>query len=682
MGVTSEDLRMGDPPKLGAATLGSKPSDSHETESRQSRRWLPLVLSTGAYLVLSVAVWSNVWRSHPASVTTCGCGDPSFFVWFIKWPVYAITHGLNPLYSTAEHYPLGINLLATGGLGVGIVLSPITWLFGSVATLNVALTLAPVVSALAMFVLLRRWTTWAPAAFVGGLFYGFSPFMLGVLAPAWLSIGIAAGPPLIILCLDELIIRQRRRPVVIGILLGLLIAAQFIVGTEVLLITTIMGALGVGILVIYTAWRRPEVLKSHRNHALIGALSGAVTAAVLLVYPVWFAIDGPAHFTGLVWPGKQYAFQRSRRTEIVNFLLPGAVTHSSSVRAHHYIGAGYQGPVLSAQYFGFGILIVLVGGFILWRRDRRMWLFGVVGVVATAFSLGAVRPLVMPWQLLENLPVVDNIIPFRFVFVTYLAVAVLLGLIVDHTYVSVNRYRATNPDPTDGRQGQKLSRPLPRWAGAVAGIVVAGVAIVPPAAYSLQTLPFTTQPLDVPAWFQTVALHLKGHQVLLVVPPSGELTESAMLWQATDNMAYSVVGEGGPGGILQRAGREASGESVIQAAATARRPKLKPGDIGAVRQALDEWGVTMVVIPDQADLPFYDQMTSVTKPSALITAATGQRPSYRDGVWVWTGVHGVPPTAYPTAAQVSACTKGLASHGSLAVVTATKCVVNVTRRER
>ena len=33
-----------------------------------------------------------------------------------------------------------------------------------------------------MFVLLRRWVSWAPAAFFGGLVYGFSPFMVTELA--------------------------------------------------------------------------------------------------------------------------------------------------------------------------------------------------------------------------------------------------------------------------------------------------------------------------------------------------------------------------------------------------------------------------------------------------------------------------------------------------------------------
>ena len=75
-------------------------------------------------------------------------------------------------------YPHGVNLLAnTSSVAIGVALAPITWIFGPIATFNVALFLSPVLSALAMFILVRRWVTWMPAAFVAGLLYGFSPFV-------------------------------------------------------------------------------------------------------------------------------------------------------------------------------------------------------------------------------------------------------------------------------------------------------------------------------------------------------------------------------------------------------------------------------------------------------------------------------------------------------------------------
>ena len=123
-------------------------------------------------------------------------------------------------------------------------------MFEPVAGLNVGLALAPVLSALFTFVLIRRWVSWMPAAFVGGLFYGFSPFIIVNLTNAYLMTAMVAIPPLIVLCLDDLFFRQRRRPIVIGVFLGLLVALQFFIGTEVLIIMAISAVLGIAVLVV------------------------------------------------------------------------------------------------------------------------------------------------------------------------------------------------------------------------------------------------------------------------------------------------------------------------------------------------------------------------------------------------------------------------------------------------
>jgi hypothetical protein len=248
--------------------------------SHAMRTWLAVGLG---YLLVSVALWWDVWSRHPASTTTCGCGDNSLFTWFLAWPAFAISHGLDPLHSTAMGYPGGANLLSTTSqLGIGTILAPITWLFGPIAALNVALTLAPVLSGLAMFGLLRRWVAWTPAAVAAGLFYGFSPFIVTSLSGAYLNIGMAVVPPLIVACLDELLITQRRSPLRTGIALGLLVALQFFIGTEVLVIVATVGLIGILVVIVYAALRHPDTLRERSGHAITGLLIGGATAIVLL----------------------------------------------------------------------------------------------------------------------------------------------------------------------------------------------------------------------------------------------------------------------------------------------------------------------------------------------------------------------------------------------------------------
>ncbi len=130
--------------------------------------WRGLGLSGLVYLVLALVLWWGVWSTDPTTTTTCGCGDAARFLWFFEWPAFALTHGHSVLYSQWLFHPTGINLLDdTSVLALGIVLTPVTWLWGPVAAMNVALTLAPALSALSMFALVRRWVGVA-AGRVGG----------------------------------------------------------------------------------------------------------------------------------------------------------------------------------------------------------------------------------------------------------------------------------------------------------------------------------------------------------------------------------------------------------------------------------------------------------------------------------------------------------------------------------
>ena len=82
--------------------------------------------------------------------------------------------------------------------------------------------------------LLLRWTTWWPAAFLAGLFYGFSPFVLENLTLEHVEFATLVVPPLLFLCLDELLVRQRGRSWLWGLAVAGLCTVQFFVSSEVL----------------------------------------------------------------------------------------------------------------------------------------------------------------------------------------------------------------------------------------------------------------------------------------------------------------------------------------------------------------------------------------------------------------------------------------------------------------
>jgi hypothetical protein len=629
-----------------------------------ARPWRSIFYAGVGYSILSLIVWSGIWTTHPTSVTTCGCGDSSLVTWFLAWPAYALTHGLNPFFSTFANHPQGVNLLANASsTPIGVLFAPITWLFGPVASLNVALTLSPVLSALATFILVRRWVRWAPAAFVAGLLYGFSPLLIVSLSNVWLMVGVAPVPPLVILFLDELLFRQRRSPVKVGVGLGLLVFLQFFLGTELLLITAISVAIGLVFILTFAAWREKEALKRHWRHAVVGLTWGAGTSVVLLAYPAWFALAGPEHLSGQIWGGFRFL---QWNTNLRDFFIP-APGNAAAVASRHLTG-GYQGPFLSNQYVGLGLALVLVLGVIIWRKDRRLWLFGAVGFCTLVISLGSGNTnTLLPWRVFSNEPLLQNIWPTRFLIATYLVMAIMLGLIVDHVRESVRR-RSASAVPGKDRSQNRAS---------IAALGVAALALLPIAIYLVQGLPVSTRAVTLPKFFQHPS-SLERNDVLLVFPPPNSGFEAAMTWQAVDGMRFSIFGVGGPAGAFARLPIEMRAGALVIANVAYPYPApipITPTSIEEVRQALIAGGVTKVVVPNDSQLPRYDQIASMTEANALIAATTGRAPSYEKGAWVWNRVSRPAGASTPTTSQFSRCMVGLSPTGVRATQIAVSCVL-------
>jgi len=585
-----------------------------------------------AYLILSVLLWWHVWSTHPTSVTTCGCDDPALFLWFLEWPAYAIAHGHNPFYSTALFHPGGIDLLSnTSVLGIGVPLAPVTWLFGPVATLNVASTLTPALSALSMCWLLRRWVSWWPAAFTGGLLYGFSPFVFDNLASAHLMTAALVLPPLMVACLDDLLIRRRHRPVVTGAALGLLLVLQFFVGTEVLVMIVLTAIVGLVLVVVYAAVFEREAFLARAPGSLVGLATAGGVSVVLLAYPAWVALAGPAHLSGLVWPS----------------ITPGSGGLTASDLYHLSYGspslvrllAGYQGPGLpDAGYLGLGTLAVVVVGLAVWHRDRRLWFFTALGLSVVVLALGR-QSYWTPWRILARVPVLENAVPGRLMAMVTLCAAILVAVVVDRTRTAVAALGG-------------------RAVGALAAAAVVAVAIVPMAAAERGNVPFTTRAVVSPPWFDGPARRLPAHHVVYAFPPPAA-GGAALAWQAVDGFRFALATGAGPGSIARRAGPERAAQMLLTAGATplGSPPPLGPSAIASIRRALRGWGVTEVVVAPPASLtaPFGRPSSSAWALAAM-TAAVGRPPSMVHGAWVCSGVD-VPQASLPvTAAAFARCT--------------------------
>ncbi len=197
-------------------------------------------LALALFLALALAALRpGLFTGHDTIVGNTG--DPSIFIWSLQWVPLALSHHLNPLLTDYLHYPSGANLMwNTSILFPALVLTPVTDLFGPIVSYNVLAVLGMSLSGWCAFLAVRRYSRrWVSAA-VGGLLYEFSPFLV-VQINGHAHLFVAVFPPLLVLLADEILVRQRHRAWLIGVLLGVAAAAQLLTGTELLAISVLMA---------------------------------------------------------------------------------------------------------------------------------------------------------------------------------------------------------------------------------------------------------------------------------------------------------------------------------------------------------------------------------------------------------------------------------------------------------
>ncbi len=257
-------------------------------------------LAVLSYFAVAALIWWHMWAlgiGH--SVASAGYGDPDQDVWFLAWVPHALGNGLNPFYSTAMFAPKGINLVInTSILLPAFVMSPVTVLFGPIVSFNVAAMLAPAADAAALFIVLKRWAPFVGGRWLAGLFYGFSPFVLNDMSAGHLHMTVLVLPPIALALFDDLLIREKGNPVSKGALFGLVFAAQFLTGQEVLAMMMMLAACAVVLLAI----RYPRLARQRWRRATVGLGCAAIVFVVLLAYPIYLLLAGPGRFTGSDFP--------------------------------------------------------------------------------------------------------------------------------------------------------------------------------------------------------------------------------------------------------------------------------------------------------------------------------------------------------------------------------------------
>jgi hypothetical protein len=480
--------------------------------------------SVAVYAIVAVACYWPLWWRGPSTHTILG-GDQFETTWYLAWVPYALVHGHDPFFSNFQNYPYGVNLLAnTSCTLLGLLATPITLLFGATASYATLLTLAMVTSATSVYFVARHFTTWRPAAFAAGLLYGFSPYVIAQ-GEGHLHLTFIPLPPLILFVLYRLMTGGFARPNRAGVVLGLLVTAQFFISSEILADTAVIAGLGI-LIGAAVSWRRLHAIAA--RVAVPSAVAIGV-AGTLLAYPVWFAFRGPQHIVGPV----QLAGQAYRADafgpivpDVFQWLAPSALASVGDHFANNVVENG--------SYLGVPLLVVLLVAVVVMRRPSVVRLLAALGTGAFVLSLGSSlaihRPpgstrlgLPLPEGLLAKIPLLANIAPVRFSLFCDLFAALLLAMFLDQLHGSL-RVRT-------GRASYAVLGPA----------LVAVVAFLP----LVPALPYpNTGTITVPAGFTSAAASVLRGSPALVYPYPTYAAPYAVVWQADSFMPVRL-----PGGI-------------------------------------------------------------------------------------------------------------------------------------
>ncbi|TVT58169.1 glycosyl transferase [Amycolatopsis rhizosphaerae] len=555
------------------------------------------------YLVVAFVVYGGLWTNLNSGYLYNSAQDQNMWEWFFAVTAHSVAHLENPLGSTLQNFPAGVNLMAnTAMFGLGIPLSPITLLFGPTVTWAIALTGGLAGTATAWYWVFSRTVVRSRlAAAIGGVFCGFAPAMIshGNAHPNFVGLFVL---PFIVLKLVR--VAQGRRPVRDGIILGLLIAYQVYLGEEPLLITM----MGFAVFALTFVVSRPrEAVKMIRPTAIGAGLAAVITLA-LTIYPLWWQFFGP----------------QSYRT-----LEHGAVGNDTAALTRFATESIAGNPAAAADvsmnrteenaFFGWPLIVFMVVLTVwLWRdivaRCAAIAMFALawlsLGVQITVAHHETGLP--GPWKLLAKLPLFDSLLESRLAMACIPAVGVLLAIATDRVFASVPPVR----------QQQFSARWL--WLGVVAAV------LVPIAPIPLDTF---TRPAT-PAFFTDGTWRkFVGSGSLVAVPLSSPGDARALTWQIKADLGFPIadgyfVGPNGPGDKRGRYGApdRPTASLLNKVRETGDVPDVTDRQRADLLADLKYWHADVMVLAPVTN----QQALQSTVELLLRTPAT-----YVDGVWLW-----------------------------------------------
>ncbi|TDB70371.1 hypothetical protein [Micromonospora sp. KC721] len=419
------------------------------------------------FLLLAGWVTHGMWPDPSGRVLALNPADQTLYEWFLAVDARAL-HGDFGLLTDKLNAPDGVNLMTnTTVIALGLLLAPVTLLFGAPVTFALLVGANLAGTAVAWYLLYAR--TLRARRFAAALGAGLCGFGPGMVSQSNSHLHMTAQwlVPVIVWLVVRLLraadpgpgTPPRRRLVSSAVGLAAVVTVQVFVGEEVLFLAAVT------LLVMTVTYGLAD--RGLLRRALPGFAGGLLFAAglalIVLGGPLWFQFAGPQGVAdGMFSPHYFSADLRSWWT-----LSPLSVFgDDSSARLT-------TGPAEYNTFLGLPLLLVVVGC-ALWlsphgpARRPLVRACVVAALVMGALSLGPQvvldgerSQLPGPYALLAGLPVVDAALPMRFGLAVLPLAGTLLVLAVDRALRSPGRARRLVPAAVAAALITTFPAPLP-----------------------------------------------------------------------------------------------------------------------------------------------------------------------------------------------------------------------------
>jgi hypothetical protein len=494
-----------------------------------------------------------------------------FYTWVLRWVPFVLGQGEVPFVTAYLNAPDGVNLMwNTSLLLPGLLLAPVTLLWGPVLSYNILLTVAVGGSAWTSYLAIRRFVPGHLAAAVGGLVYGFSPYMRAQ-SLGHVNLTLALLPPLLLLLVHDILVRQRRRAWVDGGLLGLLAAAQLLTSEELLATTALTGVLLLLVLLV----SHPRSIRAHAPHALRAFGVAAVVFGALAAVPLWYQFFGEHRYYGAA-SGDVDRFVN----DLYTFVVPSRQQLLSTATSAELAATLPGNSAERDGYLGVPLILLAVGVAMRWWSRPVVRAATLTGLGMAVLSMGAHlhvgghrTDVPLPWSALQQLPLLQSVIPSRLALHTALFIGLLIALFLE----GVRRWR---------------------WPALGAALAVAALAPLVP-----QQVRAGMGSVEVPAFFRGDAIErIPVGSVALVAPFPDRSVTDPMLWHSTGGLRFKLVGGYflGPDeqGRAQFGPQQSTTRWALQrlGAGRAKADQLHRTFCPAVRDELATWQVRTVLV--------------------------------------------------------------------------------------